>query len=215
MFMKMQLFLFSLLAFSGICAKEIVDVIDRDAVIEQVLKGKFPKIPAKFSDSGFVLNSQFEINVISEDMLKAFFAEVKSKKSRLQYGYFKAGCEARAHEIARMFDRHSIESAKIFINGPLYFRGEKWSYHVAILTFVYNEKSKEVTPYVIDPAVNSDEALMLSRWRSAIGVSFSKSNYVVKKYIYRFEDLDLSLDAYRHGDLLKMEKDLGLLKLVW
>jgi hypothetical protein len=89
------------------------------------------------------------------------------------------GCEARAHEVARLLSDSGVRSAKIFISAQDKSKGLKvasrlspkgkpteWSYHVASSFYVIDEKGRSIA-YVIDPYF-SDQPISVQSWVAQI-----------------------------------------------
>lgn len=81
------------------------------------------------------------------------FEEAKGM-SEIAWNYKADGCYARAHLMAREFEKQGIHVDKAWLKGDLGIPEEniQWNYHVAPLIYVKDENNK-ITPMIIDPSV--------------------------------------------------------------
>lgn len=92
-----------------------------------------------------------------------------SKMSDIPFNYKEEGCYARAHLMARRFEKMGIPTEKVWIKGSLTVPGTDigWNFHVAPVVSVKNEKG-EIKKYVIDPSLTNN-AVLLDDWIKKMG----------------------------------------------
>jgi len=94
---------------------------------------------------------------------KKLFNEALAMKD-IAWNYKADGCYARAHLMARRFEKKGIDVGKVWIKGDLLVPSEKieWNYHVAPIVYVKNEKGG-VERMVIDPSLTT-EPVTVQQW---------------------------------------------------
>lgn len=89
------------------------------------------------------------------DLNKAYELFDKARAmNEIAWNYKADGCYARAHLMAREFEKEGIHVDKAWLKGDLGLPEEniQWNYHVAPLVYVKDANGK-VTPTIIDPSV--------------------------------------------------------------
>lgn len=121
-------------------------------------------------------NVRYLQNLKSKETLKYLTpAEVQelfikaSKMSDIPFDYREEGCYARAHLMARRFEKMGIPTEKVWIKGSILVPGTDigWDFHVAPVVSVKNEKG-EIKKYVIDPSL-TNKAVPLDDWINKMG----------------------------------------------
>lgn len=110
------------------------------------------------------------------------FKTAKNMKD-IPFEYKYDGCYARAHIMARRFEKMGIAAQKVWIKGDLYVPGTdiQWNYHVAPVVEVKDAKGK-IVKYVIDPSL-TDKAVTVDEWVATMG---KKTTGPVMKTTYPF-----------------------------
>lgn len=100
---------------------------------------------------------------ISEKEVQDLYRKAKAMKD-IPFDYKDDGCYARAHLMARRFEKMGIPVEKAWIKGNLSVPGTdiQWNYHVAPVINVKDDHG-EIVKYVIDPSLN-DKAVPLDTW---------------------------------------------------
>lgn len=108
------------------------------------------------------------VSVVQEEELNQIFSEV-SKDPKYAFDVVENGCWARAHIMAREFEKRGIRVGKIFAEGTLAVETKKalngegvmWTYHVAPVIAVQTKKGVELR--VFDPAM-FDRPVPVKTW---------------------------------------------------
>lgn len=93
----------------------------------------------------------------------------------IAWDYKADGCYARAHLMAREFEKQGIHVDKAWLKGDLGIPEEniEWNYHVAPLVYV-KDKTGTITPMVIDPSVFHNPVPLDSWIKEISSNSFAK-----------------------------------------
>ncbi len=165
--------------------------------------------------SNFHLGKSFEenldVSIVSLSEAKEIFEYLKSK-SYIPFDYEEVGCEARAHEMARIMDSMCLNSAKAFLIGDISFKGISWQHHVAPMLLVRDGQT--ITPYIFDPSV-SKELITLSKWSHMLKNGRLLGYYKLKitnQFTYMPDDYEEGREKYRFKDTVKTKLGLGLFK---
>jgi len=164
--------------------------------------------------SNFHLQTKIEddlnLSVINENQAQQIF-NILANKKYIPYGYAKMGCEARAHEMARIMDEMCLKTAKAFLIGKISYKSISWAHHVAPILLV--NKDGVTKPYIFDPSV-FDEAVPLSDWSEKLKSFLGHYNLAItNQYVYRPEDINNELTDYRIRDLVKTKAGLTLFSI--
>lgn len=210
----MNPFALILLLFLSFGSQLFADVIISNAeeIIQSVQEGKIPLVPVQLDSKYERVEKNLEVSVVNKDMLKGLFKEIKNSKFYLQYHTYVGGCESRALKIAKMLDNMSIKSIKVFVRGPRYYHGVEWPFHVASVVFMV--VNNEIQAFAIDPTINDNEPIPMSRWYSAIGKKYDDPSYFTNRFVFLFKHIPLaeSLHDYRLEDEGAAEGQLLFLK---
>lgn len=119
---------------------------------------------------------------LKPDEIQELFKKAKKMKD-IPFAYREDGCYARAHIMARRFEKMGIPTQKAWIKGKLSVEGmtSEWDYHVAPMIQV-KEKDGRIVNYVIDPSVN-DKAVPIDTWVASIK---TKAKGAIMKTTYPF-----------------------------
>ncbi len=109
--------------------------------------------------------------------VQELFKKAKNMKD-IPFEYVQDGCYAKAHIMARRFEKMGIQVQKAWIKGKFPIPGSDlfWDYHVAP-TIEVKEKNGKIVNYVIDPTI-AQKAITLDEWITL--VSKKKSGEYVK-----------------------------------
>lgn len=110
----------------------------------------------------------------SEKDVQKIFKKAQ-KMSDIPFGYKYDGCYARAHIMARRFEKMGMKVKKAWIKGELHVPGTDitWGYHVAPLIEAKDSKGN-IVQYVLDPSL-TDKAVTLDEWVATMEKKSSKS----------------------------------------
>lgn len=110
----------------------------------------------------------------SEKDVQKIFKKAQSM-SDIPFGYKYDGCYARAHIMARRFEKMGMKVKKAWIKGELHVPGTDitWGYHVAPLIEAKDKKGN-IVQYVLDPSL-TDKAVTLDEWVATMEKKSSKS----------------------------------------
>ncbi len=137
---------------------------------------------------------------LKPDEIQDLFKKAKAMKD-IPFAYKEDGCYARAHLMARRFEKMGIPTQKAWIKGKLSVEGmdSEWDYHVAPMIKV-KEKDGRIVNYVIDPSVN-DKAVPMDVWVASIK---TKTKGPIMKTTYPFPvnglDFDRTVVAISNSD---------------
>lgn len=108
-----------------------------------------------------------------KDVQKVF--KKAQNMSDIPFGYKYDGCYARAHIMARRFEKMGMKVKKAWIKGQLHVPGTdiEWGYHVAPLIEAKDDKGN-IVQYVLDPSL-TDKAVTLDEWVATMEKKSSKS----------------------------------------
>ena len=100
---------------------------------------------------------------LSEKEVQDLYRNAASMKD-IPFEYKRNGCYARAHLMARRFEKMGIPTQKIWIKGDLSVPGTdiRWNYHVAPVVDVKGKNGK-IQKYVIDPSL-AEKAVPVDEW---------------------------------------------------
>jgi hypothetical protein len=158
------------------------------------------------------IEDDLDVTSVSKQEAQEIFNYLSNKKY-IPFDYNEVGCEARAHQMAKILDGMCIQSAKAFLIGDISFKGIRWQHHVAPVILVNEEDT--ITPYIIDPSV-SKELITLSEWSELLKRGKILGRYSLKvsnQYAYMPEDFDEDRSDYTFGDNIKTKLGLGLFKV--
>lgn len=155
-----------------------------------------------------------KVSIVSQEKARDLFKQLKNQE-HIPFCYAKDGCQARAHEMARLLEEQGIITEKAFIQGKLIadtsFDGSvEWDFHVAPLIKV--RESGKTKLYILDPSL-FDEPVPLEQWQDymlkAEG-SFQTYAYRRSRFHYTPKDKNENLDTYKEKDIRNMKKRLNL-----
>lgn len=117
---------------------------------------------------------ELDSSIVDLKKAKELFNKAKKRKD-IAWNYKIDGCYARAHLMARMFEKEGIKVEKAWARGHLLIPGTNnlsWGYHVAPAVLV-KQKDGSVEKMIIDPSIAS-EPVKASEWLKIMGVSQDK-----------------------------------------
>ena len=126
----------------------------------------------------------------------------------IPYEYKEDGCFARAHIIARRFEKMGIPVKKAWLKGSLSVPGTNlnWRYHVAPMIEAKDSKGN-IVQYIIDPTL-ADKAVPLDEWIASMDKNVSgplmKTTYPIPENGKSFQRTVLAIsssDAYIDKDI--------------
>lgn len=137
-------------------------------------------------------------NYPSEKDVQNLFKKAQ-KMSDIPFGYKYDGCYARAHVMARRFEKMGMKVKKAWIKGDLRVPGTdiNWGYHVAPLIEAKDSKGN-IVQYVLDPSVN-DKAVTLDEWAASMDKAVSgpvmKTTYPIAENGLEFQRTVLAVSS--------------------
>jgi hypothetical protein len=120
--------------------------------------------------SGVRSQKNYQDKYPSEKDIQTVFQKAL-KMTDIPFGYKYDGCYARAHLMARRFEKSGMKVKKAWIKGDLSVPGTdiRWGYHVAPLIEGKDSKGN-IVQYVLDPSL-TDKAVTLDEWVSTMNRS--------------------------------------------
>jgi len=158
------------------------------------------------------IESNLSLSIINETQAQALF-QVLTNKRYIPFDYVEMGCEARAHEMARIMDDMCLRSGKAFLMGDIRYRSIGWLHHVAPILLV--EKDGITQPYIFDPSV-FDKAVPLSLWSERLKRGKILGRYklaLTSQFVFMPSEIDANLTDYRIRDIVKTKAGLALFSL--
>lgn len=110
---------------------------------------------------------QTPLQTITMKKAQELFKKARAMKD-IAWKYRADGCYARAHLMARRFEKEGIRVDKAWLKGDLYVADSntEWNYHVAPLVYVKN-KDGSISKMIIDPSI-FDKPVTLEEWDNKI-----------------------------------------------
>ncbi len=167
-----------------------------------------------FKDPG---GSPFKVSVVNEEYAKKIFDYLASQK-HIPFRYPEDGCQARAHEMARILDKFGITTGKVFIEGALKVQTPhslkgyvKWQFHTAIFLAV-KDKSGKTSIQVFDPTL-FNHPVSRDEWekiQTTLPETKKTGSFQTSRFHYLVGDAAQKLTDYKKEDLARVQYLLKL-----